>query len=455
MRAVKRKSELGKISKLGLVLILSLFLYNCSWAQTAIGDLKPITKKYVCPPCGCSQDTVLHFGPGLCESCLMPLILVQEGWFQKSRNSLSFLFNNGREYKNYYVRIFYPLIILELFFILLMIIQTGWSKKIVFLSLFLLSFPLYMLKFQLYGTNYALMDAQRVAYLPISLLALSWPAFYFFSRSLVSEEKIKFNSIIIHFLPAILICILFSIFFISYSWSERLLFNGFDSFLHPMEQILFIFGTIFYGKKIQKTGKTKLNAGERNWINQLLIFPRIFTFILLFLILINAIFYNLLASTIDYHLLWVIMAFSIPWFCYQIWSKPREISLKRTKIIKRRVNQNLDEEKKKILAYMEQERPFLDANFKLQQFADAIGLSSKEISEILKYGFKSNFYKFVNQYRIREVQRMFQDPQYEHFTNFAVAEKAGFRSKATFLSYFKEHFGMTPKEFKGRLKEEG
>jgi len=66
----------------------------------------------------------------------------------------------------------------------------------------------------------------------------------------------------------------------------------------------------------------------------------------------------------------------------------------------------------------------------------------------LNAGFGSSFYGYINAYRLQEVKKMLLDPQNQQFTNFAIAQKAGFSSKSTFFNLFKKDMGMTPGAFK-------
>ncbi len=75
-------------------------------------------------------------------------------------------------------------------------------------------------------------------------------------------------------------------------------------------------------------------------------------------------------------------------------------------------------------------------------------MKEKELSELLHSGFGSSFYAYVSQYRIEEVKRMLLDPTNQQFTNFAIAQQAGFSSKSTFFHLFKKHTGMTPGAYK-------
>ena len=58
-----------------------------------------------------------------------------------------------------------------------------------------------------------------------------------------------------------------------------------------------------------------------------------------------------------------------------------------------------------------------------------------------------NFYTLVNDYRIEEVKRRLQDPEYSNLTILAIAYDSGFNSKSSFNTIFKEKTGMPPSEY--------
>ncbi|MGV3586500.1 MAG: helix-turn-helix domain-containing protein [Adhaeribacter sp.] len=100
-----------------------------------------------------------------------------------------------------------------------------------------------------------------------------------------------------------------------------------------------------------------------------------------------------------------------------------------------------------LLAFMETEKPYRESNITIQELADSIGLPKHHLSQVINDRLGKNFYDFINQYRVAEAQLMLVDPKYRHLTNLAVAEEAGFNSKATFNAVFKKQTGQTPSEY--------
>jgi len=61
--------------------------------------------------------------------------------------------------------------------------------------------------------------------------------------------------------------------------------------------------------------------------------------------------------------------------------------------------------------------------------------------------FNSNFFTFVNGYRVEEAKRRLAEPESRRIKLLALALDCGFASKSSFNRVFKEMAGMTPSEF--------
>ncbi|WP_430907459.1 helix-turn-helix domain-containing protein [Maribacter sp. 2-571] len=107
--------------------------------------------------------------------------------------------------------------------------------------------------------------------------------------------------------------------------------------------------------------------------------------------------------------------------------------------------------KNKILACMENDKPYLDADLTQTNFASKIGISSYHFSEVLHYGFEQNFYNFINAYRIVEAQNLIKQTAHTDVKMIAIAFDSGFKNKASFNRVFKKHTGLTPSEYKKTL----
>jgi AraC-like DNA-binding protein len=107
----------------------------------------------------------------------------------------------------------------------------------------------------------------------------------------------------------------------------------------------------------------------------------------------------------------------------------------------------------KIREAMESDRLFLNPELSLSQLAEHIGSSRHHISQVLNVHMATNFYDFINKYRVDEFIRKLDEPGNESYTLLALAHESGFNSKATFNSVFKKNMGMTPSMFFRNMKQ--
>jgi len=106
---------------------------------------------------------------------------------------------------------------------------------------------------------------------------------------------------------------------------------------------------------------------------------------------------------------------------------------------------------KKIIDYMETNKPYLDGGLTIHDLSVKTGISRHHITQVLNEKYKRNFFTFINEYRIKEVMERFSDPKFNHYTILAIAMDAGFNSKTTFNSFFKNQTGLTPSEYRQKM----
>jgi len=105
---------------------------------------------------------------------------------------------------------------------------------------------------------------------------------------------------------------------------------------------------------------------------------------------------------------------------------------------------------KKIIALMEEEKLYQEAELTLQQVATKLQVPTYQVSQALNEGMKKNFYDVVNNYRVEDAKRLLLDEKSRNYTILSIGFEAGFNSKTTFNTVFKKFTGFTPTEFRGR-----
>lgn len=96
---------------------------------------------------------------------------------------------------------------------------------------------------------------------------------------------------------------------------------------------------------------------------------------------------------------------------------------------------------------MIKERLFTNPNLKLNDLASAAGVSMYNLSYILNHYLDSNFYDYINDYRIKEFEKLIENGEQSKYTMNALIEMCGFSSRSSFFRYFKKVTGMPPGEY--------
>lgn len=100
--------------------------------------------------------------------------------------------------------------------------------------------------------------------------------------------------------------------------------------------------------------------------------------------------------------------------------------------------------KKKIEDHFNQNVPFLNANYCLNDLVDEIHIPRHTISAFINQEYGVGFRKFINLKRVAYIIENFNQPQWQHLTLEAIANDAGFVNRSTFILNFKECTGQTP-----------
>ncbi|MEL7340725.1 MAG: helix-turn-helix domain-containing protein, partial [Bacteroidota bacterium] len=93
----------------------------------------------------------------------------------------------------------------------------------------------------------------------------------------------------------------------------------------------------------------------------------------------------------------------------------------------------------------------LDTKLSLHTLSEATAISENQLSQLFSQYLQTNFYTFVNRYRLQAFEQNLRDPSLQHLKITAIAEASGFHSKASFYKVFKQVHQMTPTEFRKRL----
>jgi len=101
-----------------------------------------------------------------------------------------------------------------------------------------------------------------------------------------------------------------------------------------------------------------------------------------------------------------------------------------------------------LLDEMENNKPYLQQDCKLETIAARINISMHLLSHLLNVHMKINFTDFVNEYRCRHACTLLADIATSNLTMEAIGQQCGFSSRTNFYSAFKKVHGTTPTRLK-------
>jgi len=107
-----------------------------------------------------------------------------------------------------------------------------------------------------------------------------------------------------------------------------------------------------------------------------------------------------------------------------------------------------DDARRQVDLYMRTEQPFLDPGLTLDRLANAVGIVPRELSAVISTEADSNFYSYVNRFRVSEAQKLLSAPAESRTSVEAIGLMAGFRSRSTFYEAFRRETGLTPAQYR-------
>jgi len=97
---------------------------------------------------------------------------------------------------------------------------------------------------------------------------------------------------------------------------------------------------------------------------------------------------------------------------------------------------------------METHQLYLKQNLNIEDFARQVGIHYRDVSSIINKEFNTNFFEFVNEYRVNRAKQMLLDPEFAEMTILDILLESGFNSKSSFHRFFKRYTGMSAAEFR-------
>ncbi|PQJ80155.1 helix-turn-helix domain-containing protein [Polaribacter porphyrae] len=295
------------------------------------------------------------------------------------------------------------------------------------------------------------------------------PLVLLFLKSLLFRDDKKPKMKIWYFIPAIIYCI-----YAFYTFSmnndvyyEKVTTGKFNKFYFFIELLGIITNSFFVYKSYSILKKYRLSASKEISFNQNIVsFSKYFLGAYVFSILawilgfISAYILGYYSKIFNYDMVWI----SIPIFIYiigfYVLSQPEIFKVAIKSEIKKVPQKRLTEErilalKNEIEKLLKKDKIYHKTNLSLGDLANELEISNNDLSWLINNSYNTNFYEFINSYRVDEFIERIKKGDAEKHTISAISLDVGFNSKSTFYKAFKLITNTTPVNYIKKLKLKG
>ncbi|MDH7445657.1 helix-turn-helix domain-containing protein [Aquimarina sp. 2201CG14-23] len=325
--------------------------------------------------------------------------------------------------------------IIALFFgIFLMITKEKRVGANIFLAIYLLAFSLRIGKSLFY--NYFPIDP-IIRNVFLGMLLAIGPSLWFYVRGLwLSRNSVNRTIMLIQYIPLLLFVVSCWIIPNNASTASRIIFIGLlvHILLYGMFTLLWLFK-----HKSQSNNKSHI-------VYRWLLF---FTLLTIALSLVQI---GVFMNIVPY--LSTAFLFSVVILVLSIWGLRHSFlfTIGNEKYANSSLsNENAISYLDKLTYLMEKEKLFLDPEITLTKLSKQLGITSKQLSQVINQNRNINYSQYISEYRIAEAQRLLGLPEYRNFKISAIAYESGFNSISSFNTAFKKLTNTTAVQYRQSL----
>jgi AraC-like DNA-binding protein len=105
------------------------------------------------------------------------------------------------------------------------------------------------------------------------------------------------------------------------------------------------------------------------------------------------------------------------------------------------------EDLKRIVAYLETEKPYVNVNFSVHDLSQALNIPHVRVTTCFNKELNTSFPSYRNKLRVAHAIFLLREGAHLTTSIEGIAERSGFKSKSIFYAAFKEEYGMTPTDW--------
>lgn len=278
------------------------------------------------------------------------------------------------------------------------------------------------------------------------------PSLLFYLFSLIKKNWNFTFRHLLHFIPLLLFSVLYFILFYSRN-SNWNLFKTIIQLSSYIQIFAYIFINIIYLLQYSKKLKDSFSSIEKINLKWLLILNCCFILVWIIALIIE------FSAAISFDILWTIVTLYIFLIGYTGLTQPEIISqltIPETKGVRstgQYQKSPLTQSQvmvyyKKLIAFMENERPYLESTVSLPVLSKMMLMKTHYLSQIINQAGNSNFFDFINRYRILEAVRLLSSKKNNYKNISEIGFQVGYNSLSSFNIAFKKNMKQTPSQYR-------
>lgn len=225
--------------------------------------------------------------------------------------------------------------------------------------------------------------------------------------------------------------------------------------------VLIIFFSYLSLKQLGSLKKEDVDQSNLLWVRNLVKAFGFYYLVVLLILIVDLTFYVTVVDTsyfyftrFYYYPFFIGMAILIYWFGITNVIRSDQRVLKVRKKVSSSDLKLLQDIESKLDRLMRFDEVYKDPELTLSSLADRISVKPYLLTRTLNEVVRKSFNDYVNEFRVREIQRLIADPANKKFTLLALAYDAGFNSKSSFNRAVKKHLGIAPSDLKSQSADD-